>query len=404
MKQRLYPLLAAVVAGGCLVGYLALRPKAVAASAEPEKVATVGVAKVSRHDLAKTMTVTAELIPFQEVEVMAKVAGYVQKMYVDVGDHVAQGQLLAVLEVPEMQDDLVRAAASIQRNRAELARAKDELRRAESANQMTHLAYTRLASVLKSQPGLVAQQEIDDAQGRDLMAAAQVAAAKSALSASQEQIKVSEAEQTKLRTLMSYARVSAPFTGVVTKRFADNGSMIQAGTASHLQAMPIVRLSQNQLLRLVMPVPESAAGLMRKGASLDVRIPTLRKAFRGVIARTSDKVDSATRTMETEVDVPNPTGELIPGMFAEVDLTLAASKDTLAVPVSALKERDGTRSVYVVDASGKVAIRRVETGIETALLSEVRKGLEPGDMVIVSNAGQLTAGQTVKPKVEGGAE
>lgn len=404
MKRRLFPLLAAVVAGGCLVGYLALRPRAVAASVEPEKVTTVGVAKVSRHDLAKTITVTAELIPFQEVEVMAKVAGYVQKMYVDVGDHVAQGQLLAVLEVPEMQDDLVRAAASIQRNRAELARAQDELRRAESANQMTHLAYTRLAGVLKSQPGLVAQQEIDDAQGRDLMAAAQVAAAKSALAASQEQIKVSEAEQTKLRTLMSYARVSAPFTGVVTKRFADNGSMIQAGTASHLQAMPIVRLSQNQLLRLVMPVPESAAGLMRKGASLDVRIPTLHKAFRGVIARTSDKVDSATRTMETEVDVPNPTGELIPGMFAEVDLTLAASKDALAVPVSALKERDGGRSVYVVDTSGKVAIRRVETGIETALLSEVRKGLEPGDMVIVSNAGQLTAGQTVKPKVEGGAE
>lgn len=168
MKRRLFPLLAAVVAGGCLVGYLALRPRAVAASVEPEKVTTVGVARVSRHDLAKTMTVTAELIPFQEVEVMAKVAGYVQKMYVDVGDHVTQGQLLAVLEVPEMQDDLVRAAASIQRNRAELAKAKDELRRAESANQMTHLAYTRLAEVLKSQPGLVAQQEIDDAQGATL--------------------------------------------------------------------------------------------------------------------------------------------------------------------------------------------------------------------------------------------
>ncbi|QOY91345.1 efflux RND transporter periplasmic adaptor subunit [Paludibaculum fermentans] len=404
MKRRLFPLLAAVVAGGCLVGYLALRPRAVAASVEPEKVTTVGVARVSRHDLAKTMTVTAELIPFQEVEVMAKVAGYVQKMYVDVGDHVTQGQLLAVLEVPEMQDDLVRAAASIQRNRAELAKAKDELRRAESANQMTHLAYTRLAEVLKSQPGLVAQQEIDDAQGRDLMAAAQVAAAKSALVASQEQISVSEAEQTKLRTLMSYARVSAPFTGVVTKRFADNGSMIQAGTASHLQAMPIVRLSQNQLLRLVMPVPESAAGLMRRGATLDVRIPTLQRAFRGVIARTSDKVDSATRTMETEVDVPNPAGELIPGMFAEVDLTLAASKDALAVPVSALKEKDGGRTVYVVDSGGKVAIRKVQTGIETALLAEVRNGLEPGDMVITSNPGQLMPGQTVKPKVEGGAE
>ncbi|WP_321476933.1 efflux RND transporter periplasmic adaptor subunit [uncultured Paludibaculum sp.] len=404
MKRRLLPLLAVVLTGGALVAYLAVRPRAVAASATADAVTTVGVAKVVRQDMAKSMTVTAELIPFQEVEVMAKVAGYVQKMFVDVGDHVTQGQLLAVLEVPEMQDDLVRAAAAIQRNRAEVARAQDELRRAESANQMAHLTYSRLSGVLKSQPGLVAQQEIDDAQSRDLMAAAQVAAAKSALAAAQEQIRVSEAEEAKLKTLMSYARVSAPFTGVVTKRFADNGSMIQAGTASHLQAMPIVRLSQNQLLRLVMPVPESAAGLIKKGATLEVRIPTLRRTFQGLVARTSDKVDSDTRTMETEVDVPNPSGELIPGMFAEVDLTLSASKDALAVPVSAVKEKNGARTVYVVDSSGRVAVRKVETGIETALLSEVRKGLSPGDMVIVSNPGQLTPGQTVHPKVEGGAE
>lgn len=404
MKRRLLPLLGVVVAGGALVAYLTLRPRPVAASAEAPTETTVGVAKVSRHDLARSMTVTAELIPFQEVEVMAKVAGYVQKMYVDVGDHVVAGQLLAVLEVPEMRDDLTRAAAAIQRNRAELARAQDELRRAESANKMTHLTYSRMAGVLKTQPGLVAQQEIDDAQSRDLMASAQVAAAKSALAAATEQIRVSEAEQSKLKTLMSYCRVTAPFTGVVTKRYADNGSMIQAGTASHLQAMPIVQISENQLLRLVMPVPESAAGLVRKGSSLEVRIPTLKKTFAGIVARTADKVDSTTRTMETEVDVPNGNGVLIPGMFAEVDLTLAASKDALAVPVSAVKDQDGAKAVYVVDAGGKVAVRKVETGIETALLSEVRKGLSPGDMVIVSNPGQLTPGQAVKTKLEGGAE
>lgn len=404
MKRTVLPLLAVVVVGGALIAYLTLRPREVAASAEPAALTTVGVAKVTRHDLTRSLTVTAELVPFQEVEVMAKVAGYVQKMFVDVGDHVSQGQLLAVLEVPEMKDDLTRAAAAIQRNRAEVARAEDELRRAESANQMAHLTYSRLSSVLKSQPGLVAQQEIDDAQSRDLMASAQVAAAKSALAAAQEQIRVAEAEESKLKTLMSYARVSAPFTGVVTKRYADNGSMIQAGTASHLQAMPIVRISQNQLLRLEMPVPESAAGQIRKGSTLEVRIPTLNQTFPGVVARTSDKVDSDTRTMETEVDVPNPSGVLIPGMFAEVELTLSSSKAALAVPVSAVKEKEGARTVYVVDASGKVAVRKVETGIETALLSEVRKGLNPGDLVIISNPGQLTPGQTVKAKLEGGAE
>src|SRR5439155_5816880 len=123
---------------------------------------------------------------------------------------------------------------------AEVARARDEIQRAESAHNMAHLSYDRLASVSKQRPGLVALQEIDDAHGKDLVAEAQVAAAKSSLNAAMQQVDVNKAEMGKVHTMHAYTRVTAPFTGVVTKRYADTGSMIQAGTASQTQAMPPV--------------------------------------------------------------------------------------------------------------------------------------------------------------------
>lgn len=392
-----------IVTAGLLAAWTTTRTTA-SPKAELDQRTSVAVVAAARHDMAKTMTVTAELVPYQEVEVMAKVAGYVQRVLVDVGDRVRQGQTLAILEVPEMRDDLTRAAAAIQRSRAELMRAQDEIRRAETVYNMAHLTYTRLAAVEKSRPGLVAQQEIDDAQSRELMAGAQVSSAKSALVVAEEQIRVSEAEQGRSKTMMAYTQVTAPFAGVVTRRYADTGAMIQAGTASHSQAMPVVRLSQNNLLRLVLPVPESAAGLIRVGASLEVRIPTLGRAFQGRVARTTDKVDTASRTMLAEVDVPNPDDELMPGMYAEVDLTLASSAQALAVPLTAVKEREGSQVVYVVDSVGKVQVRRIAKGLESASHSEVLRGLAEGEQVVVSNSNQLVEGQKVKAVLQKGGE
>ena len=202
---------------------------------------------------------------------------------------------------------------------------------------------------------------------------------------------------------MEYTRVTAPFAGVITKRYADTGAMIQSGTASHSQAMPVVRLSQNNLLRLVLPVPESAAGLVRVGSVLEVRIPTLQRTFQGRVARTTDTVDTATRTLGVQVDVPNPSGQLIPGMYAEVNLTLSSSLNALTVPVNALREKDGARSVYVVGDDKKLAVRQASVGLESATAAQITSGLSEGEMVIVSNTAQLSPGQTVEPKVSGGA-
>ena len=367
----------------------------------------VAVVKAAPDDLLRDLALTAEFRPFQEIDVMAKVAGYVKSIYVDVGDRVRVNQPLAVLEVPEMADDRARAQAAMERSQAEVARARDQLQQAESAHQITHLSYTRLSEVSSKRPGLVAQQEIDDAHGKDLVAEAQVSGARSNLSAAEQQVRVNSAELQKINTMFEYTKVVAPFAGVVTKRFADTGSMIQAGTSSSTQVMPLVRLSENSLLRLTVPVPESAVPTVHIGQQVEVRVPTLNRSFSGKVARFSDKLTPATRTMDTEVDVPNPDLVLIPGMYAEVHLTLDRRMRVLAIPVTAVdvgNEESGPRksahgSVAVVTAENKIDLRKIEIGIETANKVEVKSGLADGEMVVVGSRSGLQAGQEVRPKI-----
>jgi RND family efflux transporter MFP subunit len=371
----------------------------------PDKpdITTVSVAKVTTADLSRGMVLTAEFKPFQEVDVMAKVAGYIKKINVDVGDRVKQGDLLATLEVPEMADDLTRANANVARSTAEVARAKDELQRAQSVHDLTHLSFQRLSAVAEKKPGLIAMQEIDDARSKDLVSEAQISAAKSALEAANQQVDVNHADVQKVRTMMAYTKVTAPFDGVVTKRYADTGSMIQAGTASQTQAMPVVRLSQNSMLRLILPVPESAVPTVRIGQQVEVRIPTLNRTFPGRVARFADKLAMATRAMDTEVDVPNPGLVLIPGMYAQVDLTLNRRKAALAVPVNAVdldtQGHTGVGSVMAVSPNNLLVIREIQLGLETPNLVEVRSGLNEGDMVVLSGRASLKAGQEVRPKL-----
>lgn len=384
---------ATVIGAGCS------RSGAVQAAAVADPTPTVAVAKASFEDLSQGTVLTANFEPYQEIDVMSKVAGYVKTIKVDIGDRVRQGQVLATLEVPEMADDLAKAGATVDRSTADVSRAGDELRRAESAHEISHLAFTRLSAVQDARPGLIAQQEIDSAHSRDLVAEAQVAAAKSALSSAEQQVKVSLADRARIKTLYAYTVVTAPFAGVITKRYADTGSMIQAGTASQTQARPLVRLSQNTLLRLVLPVPESAVPQVRVGETVEVHVPSLHRSFPGRVARFADKLQLNTRTMPTEVDVPNPQLLLVPGMFAEVDLRLRQRHNALAVPLMAVTRTAAESWVFGVGPNGIVERRAVKTGLETATRIEILSGLNAGDLVVVGNRAELKAGQRVNPKV-----
>jgi RND family efflux transporter MFP subunit len=360
---------------------------------------TVPVTKVTRGDLKGELTLTAEFAPFQEVDVMSKVAGYVQSIKVDIGDRVKEGQVLATLEVPEMEDELAKAAAVIQQDDSEVQTAKDELRRAESAHDLQHLSLTRIQDVAKREKGLVPQQQVDEYRSRDQVAEAQVSAAKSNLITAERHTLVARAEEARLRTMHKYTSITAPFAGVVTKRYANIGSMIQAGTASQSQAMPLVRLSQNSLLRLTLPVPESAVSRVRIGAVVDVKVPSIGKTFPGRVARVTDKVQQSTRTMDTEVDVANPSLMLVPGMYAEVKLQLDERKDVLVLPLDAIETVGAVSKVYAIAQPGVIKLTPITLGLETPQRAEIKAGLEEGDMVVVGRKAGLKDGEKVQTKV-----
>ena len=364
----------------------------------PDKV-KVAVAKVTREDLSRQLELAAEFRPYQEIRVHAKIAGFVREILVDVGDHVRAGQLLATLEIPELVEDLDQALAAVSRNEAEVNRAREDLRRTESTHEAAHLSYTRLSSVLQSRPNLVAQQEIDEALARDRVAEAQVAGAKAGMVAAEEQVRVSKANVNKVRTLQSYSRITAPFPGVISKRYADKGAMIQAGTASQSQAMPVVELSQDDRLRLVLPVPESIVPAVRIGALVEVRVPTVGRSFHGKVSRFTGKVESATRTMETEVDVPNRAFVLKPGMYAYATLSLDRRDNALAVPLQAVSSKESKATVLVVKDSGILEECAVLLGIETPTKVEIISGLKENERVVIGSRSQLKNGQSVDPKL-----
>jgi RND family efflux transporter MFP subunit len=369
----------------------------VEASTTPD--VTVGTTKILRRSLSRQLTLSSELVPFQEIDVYAKEAGYVKKLYVDYGTRVKAGQVMATLEIPELEAQLQEDQAEIKNASDVVVRAQHELKRYQAQYKVLHLEYTRINGVSESQPGIVAQQEVDDAQGKDLAAASQVDAGEAALEAAQSSLNASKAKLLHDQTLYDYSKITAPFSGVVTERYANLGTLVQAGTSSSTQALPIVKLSEDDLFRLVIPVPESYVRYIRIGQPVDVHVPSLNRTFPGKIARFSVDVKESTRTMHTEVDIPNPKHLLVPGIYAEADLVLEQKNNVPAVPLQAVNHEGDKTTVFVVDSFGKIEDRPVVLGLETADNAEVLSGLSQGDQVIVSDRSGLKPGQTVHPQV-----
>ena len=371
-----------------------------AAADDAANAPAAAVVKVTRGNIADSLEIASEFQPFQEVDVYAKVSGYIQKLYVDYGTHVKQGQILAVLEIPELQQQLQQDEASVRRSDQELERAREDLNRAQSAYTVAHLTYTRLADVQKSRPELVAQQEIDVAKGKDLEADADVSAQKAALAGAEQALLVAKATLGKDQAMFDYARMTAPFDGVITQIYAYTGALLPAGTSSNKGDSALCRLSQNSLLRLVIPVPERAVHDIHTGETVVVNVSGLNKTFDGKIIHSADQIDTATRTMHTEVDVSNPRYELVPGMYASVKIPLHSAADVLMVPVqSVVTSGEGKGTVLVVDKGNRIEKRAVTLGMQSAANDEIVSGLQENETVIFGSQGQYQAGQIVSPKL-----
>ena len=356
------------------------------------------VVKVSRGKLGAPLTLAGAFKPFQDVDVHAKVAGYIKKIYVDVGSRVTEGQTLAVLEVPELAAELAGADAAVRRSKQEILRSKGDVERAKSAHVATHAMYERLQQAAQQKAGLVAQQEVDNAQAKDLEGEAQVSSAEAALNAAQQALEVAEANAKQYVALSEYTRIVAPFTGVVTIRYADTGSLIAAGTASSTQSTPVVRIAQISVLRLVLPIPESIAGEIRLGDPVKVHVQALNQDIVGKVSRFAQSLDVQTRTMETEIDFENSNGKLLPGMYTETVLQLSDRKDVLVVPMEAVTQNAGEARILVVNGQNIVEERKVKLGTQGKSTVEVLSGLTDGERIIVGNQSQFQSGEKVIPK------
>lgn len=388
-------LAAIVVLTSCNRSASASSPGDASANHVPE----VGVIKAERTNLQQSLTVSSELVPFQQIDVYAKESGFVSKLYVDYGTHVKGGQVMAILEIPELAAQLEEDQAAIKDAQDEVGRFQQNVNQTQAEQKVTHLQYTRLNGVAQSKPGLVAQQEVDDWQGKDLAASAQVAAAQSSLQSAQSQLDRTRARLRHDQVLYDYARITAPFTGVVTKRYANQGTLMQSGVNTSTQALPLVQLSEDDKFRLVIPVPETYVPHIRIGDTVAVRVPVLNRTFPGKVARYSVDIEEQTRTMHTEVDVLNPEHVLMPGMYAEATLTMNMKKDVIAVPPETINIDGDKRSVWVVSPSGTVEDRPITTGVETPQEIEVTSGLREGEMVAAGDRSRLRGGESVHPRV-----
>jgi RND family efflux transporter MFP subunit len=242
-----------------------------------------------------------------------------------------------------------------------------------------------LSAVQKERPDVVAQNDVDTAQAKDGMAEAAINAAK--------------ADVGRYNTLVSYTKITAPFDGVVTHRYVDQGALIQSGTTSETQSLPVVRVSDNYHLRLDLWPSVDYVKDIHLEDTLEVQVQSLgMKSFEGKIKRFSDRVDAATREMRTEIEVPNPTLEIVPGMYAYVVLKLQKRPQALSIPAQAVSGEEKP-TVYLVNANHEIEERAVTLGLGTPDRYEVTSGLREGDLVLVGPRTQVQPGQKVTPKL-----
>ena len=402
MANKKYLVIVALALAGALVFWGLFRhAKTEADGADnPEHVGApvAAVVKVGHGTLGTPLTLAGGFKPFQEVDLHAKVAGYIKTMYVDVGSHVKEGQTLALLEVPELAAELSGADAAVRRAKEEIRRAQGDVQRAKSAHEATHAMAERLTQASDSRAGLVAQQEVDDARAKDLEGEAQVSSAQAALSAAEQALDVAVATQQQYKALSDYTKITAPFTGVITVRYADTGSLIAAGTSSSTQSAPVVRIAQISVLRLVLPIPESIAGQIRLGDPVKVHVQALNQDSVGKVSRFADALDPQTRTMESEIDFQNPDGKLLPGMYVEAKIGVAAKTDVLTVPLEAVETNGSEGTVLVANAQDTLEERKVHLGLQGSTHVEVLSGLSDGERVVIGSRNEFRAGMKITPK------
>ena len=374
---------ALLLAGGARLGWRAAHGRTEPGAGATASPVVVPAVRAVRKTLERTITVAAELRPFQEVDIHPRVAGFLEELKVDIGDAVRSGQLLARIQAPELPDDIRRAEA-VER------RSIEEVRRSEAAHELTRLAHTRLAAVNAAKPNLIAQQDLDEALQKQR-------AAEAAWASAQRQLEVAQAELARLHTISNETRITAPFSGVITKRGADSGSLL-AASANGAGAPPLLRLSQLDRLRCAFPVSMDYAPLINSGTQVTIEARNQPKNMEGVVSRIARRIETTTRTMDVEVDIDNPGLRLIPGVYASATIHLERKQGALSLPLEAVG-RGKSPTVFAITDRRLIEERPVTLGLTTPADVEILSGIKEGDLVLTGSRGRVAVGQSVEPRV-----
>ncbi len=348
------------------------------AQAQTQTPARVVVVRPQTGDVTQELRLAGSLDPYQRTELYAKVTGYVKEIPVDIGDRVRRGQVLAVIEVPEMEPDLAVA-------RAEVAAAEARLRRAEADSELAVTTNRRVAAVRKQEPGAVTGQDLDAAAAAERVAAAEAASAGADL-------ELAEAKLRRIEALLNYASITAPFSGTISRRLVDPGALVMAGDTS---GGPILAVVRTDRLRLVLDIPEVAAPHVAPGTTLRFTVDALPGArFEGRLSRTAGLLRPGTRSMRAELDVDNSDGRLTPGMYATVHLELRNFANALSIPATAVRRDRGESFVLVADSG---VLRKIPVSIllDDGATVVVSGALAPSSAVVVAGPISLTEGRRV---------
>ena len=384
----------AIIAAAFFGGYIPRihRESVIAAetSAQEQAVPVVSIVRVARSPSNSELELPGNIEAVTEAPILARADGYIARRYADIGDRVTAGQLLAELEAPELDQQVQQARANLQQAQAALEQATANYEQGKANTEMANVTAKRWSNLATK--GVVSKQENDQFQAQAHSQAANLQSLEKAIAAARSNIASAEANLSRLQSMQSYKAVKAPFAGVITVRNVDVGALVSTG------ATLLFRIAQTNILRTYVNVPQADAGSIRVGQKAQLKISDLPgRSFAGVVTRTSNSLDPASRTLLTEIQVPNTSGALMPGTYALVDLDTPRSNPPLMLPSGAFVVRADGAQAAVVGPDHMVHFQKIQVGRDYGDHIEVLGGLEDGDSVIVNPADNVRDGVKVNP-------
>jgi RND family efflux transporter MFP subunit len=395
-----------VVVAVSAAGIVAVRH--LAASASPSQVNSTKVDSPPRVEIVRPRRVTvaqrlqtnATLEAFEEVDLFAKVAGYLSDVRVDIGDHVKAGQVLAVIDVPEMKQELAEAKAQLESRQSSLESARRQLDH-NKADVALQNALAKDREQLGEGRGFISDRTLDQVHANADIAKADLGVAEADRALAANQVDVAAATVEKIKTLLAYTQIVAPFDGVVARRQVNRGDLVQAATATRTtpSAGSLFTLQRIDTIRVFCDVPENDVPQLHVGDPAIVRPAGFEgKPFIGKVTRFSLRLDPETRNMRTEIDLPNPKEQLYPGTYAEVLLEMNQRPDALTVPTAAVGSDGDGNFVYTI-TDNRITRLAIKTGLTDNGRTEVTAGLSEETALVASTKGVPPLRTAVHPQM-----